>query len=185
MAIIAANNIRPLMIPTVSLDLSLQGARHFMKLRHEAGLGVCDTKLALWVYCAATEAEAEAGSRRYMNEYADSALRHYEMTGTHFDGLRGYEGYAERAAALRADPSPFLNGFYDRHPWGTPEMVLDKIAALAEQFGTSEIMCVFRYGGMSHDEAARSMRLFAERVLPGVQMLSPAPMQLTASHAEA
>ena len=151
MAVIAEEDIRPLMIPTVSLDLSLLGARHF-------------------------EDEARAGAERYMREYADSALRHYEMTGTHFDGIKGYEGYAERAAALRADPTPFLDGFFARHPWGTPEMIIDKISELATQFGTSEIMGVFRYGAMGHEEAARSMELFAERVLPEVQRLAPEPM---------
>ena len=176
MAVIAGEDIKPLMIPTVSLDLSLQGARHFMSLREAAGLPPTHTKLALWVYCAETEDEARRGAERYMNEYADSALRHYEMTGTHFDGIKGYEGYAERAAALRADPSPFLNGFFARHPWGTPEMVIDKIAELATQFGTSEIMGIFRYGGMGNAEAMRSMELFAERVLPEVQRLSPEPM---------
>jgi len=177
MAVIAAEDIRPLMIPTVSLDLTLQGARHFMGLREAAGLPPTDTKLALWVYCAETEAEARRGAERYMKEYADSALRHYEMTGTHFDGIKGYEGYAERAAALRADPSPFLDGFFARHPWGTPEMVIDKIAGLATQFGTSEIMGIFRYGGMGRAEATRNLELFAERVLPEVQRLSPEPMR--------
>ena len=176
MAVIAEEDIRPLMIPTVSLDLSLLGARHFMALRQAAGLPPTNTKGALWVYCAETEDEARAGAERYMREYADSALRHYEMTGTHFDGIKGYEGYAERAAALRADPTPFLDGFFARHPWGTPEMIIDKISELATQFGTSEIMGVFRYGAMGHEEAARSMELFAERVLPEVQRLAPEPM---------
>ncbi len=180
MAVIAGEDIKPLMIPTVSLDLSLQGARHFMSLREQAGLGPTETKLSLWVYCAETEQEARAGAERYMVEYADSALRHYEMTGTHFDGIKGYEGYAERAAALRADPTPFLDGFFARHPWGTPEMVIDKISELAHQFGTSEIMGIFRYGGMGHAEAERNMQLFAERVLPEVQKLTPQPMALTA-----
>ena len=178
MAVIAQEDVKPLMIPTVSLDLTLQGARHFMSLREKAGFGPTDTKLALWVYCAETEAEARAGAERYMMEYADSALRHYEMTGTHFDGIKGYEGYAERAAALRADPAPFLDGFFARHPWGTPEMVVDKISELAHQFGTSEIMGVFRYGGMGHEEAKRSMELFAEQALPAVQRLDPKPMSL-------
>jgi alkanesulfonate monooxygenase SsuD/methylene tetrahydromethanopterin reductase-like flavin-dependent oxidoreductase (luciferase family) len=180
MAIIAANGIRPLLVPTVSLDATLQGARHYMQLRHDAGYDVCDTKLAVWIYCAETEAEAREASRRYMGEYGDSALRHYEMTGTHFDGLKGYEGYAERAAALRADPGLFIRGFTDRHPWGTPSMVVDKIAELAELFGTSERMCVFRYGSMGHAEASRNMAMFAETVLPEVRKLTPAPIQLTA-----
>lgn len=178
MAVIAVEDIKPLMIPTVSLDLTLQGARHFMRLRDQAGLPPTDTKLALWVYCAESEDEARAGARRWMVEYADSALRHYEMMGTHFDGIKGYEGYAERAAALRADPDPFLNGFFERHPWGTPDMVIEKISELAEQFGTSEIMGIFRYGGMGHEEAARNMELFADQVLPVVQQLNPQPMAM-------
>ncbi len=179
MEVIAKENVRPLVIPTTSLELSLQGARHFMRLRDEAGFGPTDTKLALWIYCAETEKEASEGSEKYMVEYGDSALRHYEMMGTHFDGIKGYEGYGARAKALREDATPFLRGFYDRHPWGTPDMVVDKLSELAEQFGTSEVMCVFRYGGMDHATAARSMELFADQVLPKVQQLNPAPMALS------
>ena len=179
MAVIAAENIKPLMIPTTSLDLALEGARHFMRLRGESGFEPTHTKLALWIACAETEAEARAQAERYMVQYADSALRHYEMMGTHFDDILGYEGYAERAAALRADPSPFLEGFLDRHPWGTPEMVAEKISVLAEQFGTSEIMCIFRYGGMGHAEAQRNLELFAEQVMPAVRALTPEPMSLS------
>ena len=54
------------------------------------------------------------------------------------------------------------------------------ISELAEQFGTSEVMCVFRYGGMGHAEAMRNMGLFAEQVLPVVQQLAPEPMKLAA-----
>ena len=60
-------------------------------------------------------------------------------------------------------------------------MVVEKISELAEQFGTSEIMGVFRYGGMSHAEAARSMTLFAENALPEVQRLDPEPMSLSSA----
>ncbi|MPY93970.1 MAG: LLM class flavin-dependent oxidoreductase [Acidimicrobiia bacterium] len=179
MEVIAREDVPPLVIPTTSLELSLQGTRHLMRLREDNGLAPSDTKLALWIYCAETEREARQGSEKYMVEYGDSALRHYEMTGTHFEGIKGYEGYAARADALRADPTPFLRGFYDRHPWGTPEVVVDKLSELAEQFGTSEVMCVFRYGGMDHATAKRSMELFADQVLPAVRPLSPAPISLS------
>ena len=36
-----------------------------------------------------------------MNQYSDSALRHYEMLGTHLKDIKGYETYA-RNAAMRA-----------------------------------------------------------------------------------
>ena len=58
-------------------------------------------------------------------------------------------------------------------------MVVEKISELAEQFGTSEIMGVFRYGGMGRAEAARSMVLFAEQALPEIQRLNPAPINLS------
>ncbi len=37
-------------------------------------------------------------------------------------------------------------------------------------------MGIFRYGGMGKAEAMRNMELFAERVMPEVQRLSPEPM---------
>lgn len=176
MAIIAKTDVKPLIIPTTNLEVSLAGARHYMGLREQHGLAPVDTKLALWIYVAETEEEARAGAERYMPEYGDSALRHYEMLGTHFEGTKGYEGYAQRAAILREDPGLFTNAFVAQHPWGTPEMVIDKMSRLAEQFGTSEIMCVFRYGDMDAATARRNMELFAEKVLPVVQQLDPQPI---------
>ncbi len=178
MAIIAQFDIKPLIVPTTSLDVSLTAARSFMALRADNGLPPVDTKLALWIYVAETEAEARKGAERYMAEYGDSALRHYELLGTHLGGLKGYEGYAARSEALRADPTLFTGAFLREHPWGTPEMVIEKLTTLAEAFGTSEIMCVFRYGGMGAEEAQRNMRLFADKVMPEARLLQPAPIQL-------
>lgn len=36
---------------------------------------------------------------RYMVEYADSALRHYELLGTHLKSIKGYEAYGAQQAA--------------------------------------------------------------------------------------
>ena len=180
MAVIAKRDIKPLIVPTTNLDLALDGARRYMQMRVDNGFEPVDTKLALWIYVAETEAEARAGAEKYMVEYGDSALRHYELLGTHLAGLKGYEGYAARSEVLRKDPTTFTGVFVAQHPWGTPEMVIEKLSNLAEQFGTSEIMCVFRYGGMGADEAERNMRLFADKVLPHVRQLHPRPIELVA-----
>jgi hypothetical protein len=37
-------------------------------------------------------------------------------------------------------------------------------------------MCVFRYGSMPYDAAERSLRLFAEEVMPKVKELDWAPI---------
>jgi len=178
--IIAKHNVRPLIIPTTSLDHALLNAHSYMQLRSQAGYAPSDTKLALWTYCAETESEARAGAEQYMVEYADSALRHYELLRCHLGGIHGYESYGAMTDALRKDVDIFRRAFVKEHPWGAPDQIIAKVKQLAEAFGTSEIMFIFRYGGMPMKAAEKSMRLFAREVLPASKALHPGPM-----HAEA
>jgi alkanesulfonate monooxygenase SsuD/methylene tetrahydromethanopterin reductase-like flavin-dependent oxidoreductase (luciferase family) len=177
-AVIARNDVNPLIIPTTSLDLSLEVAKAYTRLRAEAGHpGAHHTKLALWTYVAETEAEARAGAEQFMVEYSDSALRHYELRGDHLKGVKGYETYGAVQEALSADASPFLQGFVNAHPWGTPDQTIARATELAEAFGTNEIMFVFKYGSMPIEKATKSMELFAREVLPALHELSPKPME--------
>jgi len=176
--IIARNNVRPLVIPTTSLGLSLETARKYARLHQAAGYAPSKTKLALWTYVADSEAEARRGAEQYMVEYADSALRHYELRGSHLGAIKGYESYGAMQAALKADPTPFLRGFVDSHPWGTPEQTIKRATELAEVFGTDEIMFIFKYGSMPMEVAARSMQLFAREVMPALKALDPRPIAL-------
>lgn len=179
MEVVAKMNIKPLIIPTAQLRITLDGARNYMKLRQEAGLGPIATKLALWTYCAETEEAAREGAERYMVEYTDSALRHYELAGSHFDGMKGYKGYAKMAELLRNNDNGWRRSIVDGHPWGTPAQIIDQVSTLAQQFGTSEISFVFRYGSMPQDVAERSLRLFAKEVVPALHELQTSPMELT------
>ncbi len=181
-AVIAKNDVKPLIIPTTSLDLSLQIAQTYMRLRADAGhVGGAHTKLALWTYVAETEEDARRGAEQFMVEYSDSALRHYELLGDHLKDVKGYESYARTQQALKADASPFLRGFVDSHPWGTPDQTIARATELANTFGTDEIMFVFKYGSMPIDQATRSMRLFANEVMPALKELRPAPMEAVAA----
>ncbi|MEZ5412197.1 MAG: LLM class flavin-dependent oxidoreductase [Acidimicrobiales bacterium] len=181
-SVIARNNVNPLIIPTTSLDLSLQTARSYIEQRAAAGhTGGANTKLALWTYVAETEEEARAGAEQYMVEYSDSALRHYELRGDHLKDVKGYEMYAATQAVLSQDASPFLRGFVDSHPWGTPDQTIKRATELAEAFGTNEIMFIFKYGSMPIDKAAKSMELFAREVMPALKELNPAPLEPVAA----
>ena len=116
-----------------------------------------------------------------MVEYADSALRHYELLKGHLKGIHGYESYGALTDALRQDADLFRKGFYREHPWGTPDQVITKAKRLAEAFGASEIMFIFKYGGMPMAAAEKSMRLFAREVIPALKELHPTPIQLMAA----
>jgi alkanesulfonate monooxygenase SsuD/methylene tetrahydromethanopterin reductase-like flavin-dependent oxidoreductase (luciferase family) len=175
--IIAKHGVRPLTIPTTSLDIALANMRRYAQLSRDAGHAPSHTKLALWTYVADSHSEADAGAHRYMVEYADSALRHYELLGTHLKGIKGYEAYGAQQDALRKDASPFKEGFYGSHPWGTPDETIARATQLANAFGTDEIMFVFKYGAMPLSVAEKSMRLFAKEVMPALKELKPKPLE--------
>jgi len=173
--IIARHGVRPLTIPTTSLDLALANMKRYAQLREEAGFKPTHTRLALWTYVAETESEARAGAE-HMVEYADSALRHYELLGDHLGSIKGYEAYGAQQAAMRQDSTPFKRGFFNSHPWGTPDQTIKRATELANAFGTDEIMFIFKYGAMPIDKAEKSMRLFAKEVLPALKALNPKPL---------
>ena len=76
--------------------------------------------------------------------------------------------------ALHKDVDIFRRAFVREHPWGTPDQVIAKTKRLAEVFGTSEIMFIFKYGGMPMKAAEKSMRLFAQEVMSIERAASPA-----------
>ncbi|MCP4907127.1 MAG: LLM class flavin-dependent oxidoreductase [bacterium] len=181
MEIIAKIGVKAMVIPNTDLETSRLGLQSYVDLRHEAGFEPVDTRLAVWTYCAESEEEARGPAEEYMFAYADTALRHYELMSGHLGKIKGYEGYAARSDAMDYDASAFAKSFVGGHPWGTPEMILERTQKLAETFGTSEITFVFKFGGMPLELAQKSMRLFAKEVMPALKELNPAPMAVSGS----
>ena len=67
-------------------------------------------------------------------------------------------------------------GYLENHVWGTPEMSLEKIEGIAAHIRPDELIVVPRYTNMTAPEAERSLKLFAEQVLPAVQAIEHAPV---------
>lgn len=183
MEIIAKAGVKAMVIPNTDLETSRQSLQSYVDFRNEAGFEPVDTRLALWTYCAASEEEARGPAEKYMYAYADTALRHYELLGDHLSKIKGYEGYAARSEAMGQDASLFAKSFIAGHPWGTPEMIIDRTRKLAEAFGTSEITFVFKFGGMPLEMAQESMSRFAKEVMPALKELNPAPLGASAATA--
>jgi hypothetical protein len=61
-------------------------------------------------------------------------------------------------------------------PWGTPEQVLEKLAAIRDIIGMNGIMCHFSYAGMPYDEAERNMQCFVKHVLPELKQWDTPPL---------
>ena len=62
--------------------------------------------------------------------------------------------------------SGFLAGFMEASAYGTPEQIIAQFATRRELIGDFELGTCFRFGGLPHDQAEESMRLFAAEVLP-------------------
>ena len=87
--------------------------------------------IVVWAYCAETEAEAKEYAERYLTSYVESAYRHYEFFGTHFDNLASYSHYAERAARARESQSiEESNYLIGDHMWGEPDQRVERIKKL-------------------------------------------------------
>jgi len=62
--------------------------------------------------------------------------------------------------------------------WGSPKTCLEKLKNVNDMMGADEFVAVFSYGSMPVQKAEKSMRLFAEKVLPATQAfpVMPAPV---------
>jgi alkanesulfonate monooxygenase SsuD/methylene tetrahydromethanopterin reductase-like flavin-dependent oxidoreductase (luciferase family) len=122
-----------------------------------------------WVYCAKDEKSAEIGRDKWMANYGESALVHYEYNEPeHFKATKGYEFHAKMAEAMSSGKAGDATLLGRTQCFGTPERCLEVLREIKSTVDAEEFVGVFKYGGMPLEEAERSMKLFASEVLPKV-----------------
>lgn len=120
--------------------------------------------------CDESAERAEALAREHMANYYLTVLEHYEMAGDHFKNMKGYGDYANSAVTLQnMGLQEAANGFVDINTWGTPQQILEKMEKRRKVLGDFDLTIQVSYGGMTGENAEKSMRLFAEKVLPELQ----------------
>jgi alkanesulfonate monooxygenase SsuD/methylene tetrahydromethanopterin reductase-like flavin-dependent oxidoreductase (luciferase family) len=119
------------------------------------------------MFCDASAERAEAMAREHMANYFLSIVQHYELMSEHFGKTKGYALYANAAEAFRAVGLETALGTYvGIQTFGTPRQILERLEARKRLLGGFEVLVIARYGGMAFEDAERSLRLFAEQVLP-------------------
>jgi alkanesulfonate monooxygenase SsuD/methylene tetrahydromethanopterin reductase-like flavin-dependent oxidoreductase (luciferase family) len=129
-----------------------------------------------WTFVDEDGARAQELGRKYISGYIETAVTHYQTTGEHMKGLKGYEYYAanaERAKAAGVTREQASDAFVNNHIWGTPDQCFEKITAIREKLGACAFLAVFNYAGMSSEEAMRNQDLFARKVLPRLKAYEP------------
>lgn len=143
---------------------------HFQASCEKFGRKAKPPVVLCFVYCAKDEKTARDGASRWMGNYADTAVSHYEYDEPeHFRNTKGYEFHTKMAEENRNKAGKFREAFGQTQVFGTPEQCLEKLRVIARTMNAEEFIGVFKFGGMSLEVAQQSMKLFAEEVLPHVQ----------------
>ena len=171
----AENGLGQMFVSGADLNEMTTQVQMFNTIRSELGLPPDQPTTLLWMYCAETEEEAEEGWEYFYDQLTAAQHHYFEWNNPGFGGIHGYEEYLERQTA---DIGTADAGFAARRgtmPIGTPDQIIEKIKRLQETISLEKIVVHVFYGGMPRDKAEKSLRLFAERVLPAVQAM-PTPI---------
>jgi alkanesulfonate monooxygenase SsuD/methylene tetrahydromethanopterin reductase-like flavin-dependent oxidoreductase (luciferase family) len=119
------------------------------------------------MFCDEDPRRAEDLAMEYMPNYFLSIVRHYEIMSEHFKHAKGYDHYATAGELFKqVGVETAARVYCGVQTWGTPEAILEKLRARRELLGDFELDLISYYGGMPVELAERSIRLFADKVLP-------------------
>ncbi len=141
------------------------------EIGEEAPPSIC----AGWTLVDDNADRAEELARAHLAGYWASVIDHYEFDKPHLKETPGYEFHGQMYDRLNAPGGKDkMTDFYiGLQPWGTPDQVYEKVKFFSELAGAGSFVGVFRYGGMSAEAGERSMRLFAQEVMPELKKLAP------------
>jgi alkanesulfonate monooxygenase SsuD/methylene tetrahydromethanopterin reductase-like flavin-dependent oxidoreductase (luciferase family) len=130
------------------------------------------TIAAAWTYCDPDPDRARAMAERYIGGYWHSVIKHYELNADHLMRTKGYEYYGRMQEMVSQYGTDGVSDFFlNLQVWGTPQQCYEKIVDIRSRVGAETFVGVFSYAGMPIAEAERSMRLFAQEVMPQLQRL--------------
>lgn len=157
-----------LQIPTLSWDEIVKNVRRYEEIWAEQRPAEPRPRptVVVFPFVDRDPAFAEEIAMRYIPEYFDSALDHYDLRQAVFGD--SYSHYQALGDAARDDPNSVVANFAKDMVWGTPQQAIDKLDYIRTLVDPCTIICHFSYVGLPHELAQRSMRLFAEEVLPVV-----------------
>jgi alkanesulfonate monooxygenase SsuD/methylene tetrahydromethanopterin reductase-like flavin-dependent oxidoreductase (luciferase family) len=157
------------------LDRMTRKVGQFNEIRAGLGLAPDQPTTLQWMYCAETHDEAEEGWEYFHNQLTAAQHHYFEWNNPGFEGVKGYEEYLVSQTADVGVADALLAARRRTQPIGTPDEIIDKFKMLQQAISMDTLVLHVFYGGMPRDKAEKSMRLFADKVLPEVQAM-PTPI---------
>jgi alkanesulfonate monooxygenase SsuD/methylene tetrahydromethanopterin reductase-like flavin-dependent oxidoreductase (luciferase family) len=126
------------------------------------------------MYCHADAAVAKERARDHIGRFFASNVRHYELMGTHFAEVGGYQRYDEVARVFReAGLEKAADNYASCALTGTPDQILEQLTDIRDVMGSFQLVILPSFGGMPYDHARQSLELFAKEVVPVARELLP------------
>jgi alkanesulfonate monooxygenase SsuD/methylene tetrahydromethanopterin reductase-like flavin-dependent oxidoreductase (luciferase family) len=179
--VMGANGLHPLTSTNKTVESYLQDLELLDEVRAQHGHGPAERPiLQLPFYCCESEQEAREGAERYFTEWVDSIMKLYEIGTERFGAAKGYEQYTTTGSDFGAGTyddavRTLSEKFQEVGLVGTPEQCAEKVMWHHESMNPQEIVVVSGPGDQRGDAAERSMRLYAEKVLPRLQEIRSRP----------
>lgn len=138
----------------------------FNRIRRDNGWAPLQPTVVVRTTCLEDSDEAWQVMSTYALEGQYASTNHYQFDDAErFRNTKGYEQYAA-AAEFKITDEQMIELAARPQAWGTPDQVYEQLLHIQEMTGASEFVLTFRFGTMSVETAERSMRLFAQEVLP-------------------
>ena len=171
----AANGLGQMFVAGDDVNEMTDKVRRFNAIRRELSLPPDQPTTLLWMYCAETAEEAEEGWTYFHNQLTAAQHHYFEWNNPGYEGIQGYEEYLVRQTADVGTADASFAARRATQPIGTPDEIIEKIRAIQQTISLEKVVLHMFYGGMPRDKAEKSLKLFAEKVLPAVQAM-PTPI---------
>ncbi|GAS86499.1 LLM class flavin-dependent oxidoreductase [Mycolicibacterium brisbanense] len=186
--ILSRRGMVPLFVGNKPITDAGEEVRKVNTFRAEEGLGPCQPKNVMFMYCVPSEAEAQDTEEWIWTANRDVNVHYGFADASNFQGVKGYEAYAAREASATALLASEVGNQKKGGPpgyhasnllIGTPQTVFEKLKAAQEACSFCEVTIVPQFGTMPYEKAFESVRLFAQEVLPAVHDMD-APLHAAA-----
>ena len=171
----AENGLGQMFVAGDDVNEMIDKVQRFNRIRKDLSLPPDQPTTLLWMYGAETTEEAEEGWVYFQNQGVAAQHHYFDWNNPGYEGIRGYEEYLLRQNADISPAEARLAARRATQPIGTPEEIIEKIKSLQQTISMEKVVIHMMYGGMPRDRAEKSLRLFAEKVLPEVHAM-PTPI---------
>ncbi len=170
-----ARGLNPLTSTNLTIESYLADLDLLNEVRAENGFGPAQRPvLQLPIHCGVSDQQAHEEAHHYFTEWVDSIMKLYEIGTDRWANAKGYEQYKTTGSDFGSGTyddavEKLTNKFLDVGLVGSPERCVEKLVNHIETIDPSEVVVVSGPGSIDGAEAEKSMRLYAEKVLPPVR----------------